>query len=124
MLIGKMFGLSSATGLALDYQGDCGSFFWAAVGTICFILLTRSRKHRGFQDPREQQPQRSRHLPEREREFPKQPFTAKRNRVRHFPRRRRGHKQPIQRSTLSSRHAANPAPNDTRSAKGRSLDAS
>src|SRR6266550_4742984 len=47
MLIGKMFGLSSATGLALGLSRRLRSFFWAAVGTICFILLTRSRKHRG-----------------------------------------------------------------------------
>ena len=47
ILIGKMFGLSSATGLALGLSRRLRSFFWAAVGTICFILLTRSRKHRG-----------------------------------------------------------------------------
>src|SRR6266850_673413 len=47
MLIGKMFGLSSATGLALGLSRRLRSFFWAAVGIICFVLLTRSRKHRG-----------------------------------------------------------------------------
>ncbi len=47
MLIGKMFGLSNATGLALGMSRRLRSFFWAAVGAICFILLTRSRKHRG-----------------------------------------------------------------------------
>jgi phosphatidylglycerophosphate synthase len=47
MLIGKMFGLSSATGLALGLSRRLRSLFWAAVGAICFILLTRSRKHRG-----------------------------------------------------------------------------
>jgi len=47
MLIGKMFGLSSATGLALGVSRRLRSFFWAAVGVVCFILLTRSRKHRG-----------------------------------------------------------------------------
>ena len=47
MLIGKMFGLSNATGLALGVSRRLRSFFWAAVGAICFILLTRSRKHRG-----------------------------------------------------------------------------
>ncbi len=46
MLIGKMFGLSSATGLALGLSRRVRSFFWAAVGAICFVLLTRSRKHR------------------------------------------------------------------------------
>jgi len=121
MLIGKMFGLSSATGLA--------SF--GIIKAIAVLFLGRgwhhlfhladgaSRKHRWIQDPREHN-RNGRDISQSAREFPKQPFTAKRNRVRHFPRRRRGHKQPIQRSTLSSRHAANPAPNDTRSAKGRS----
>src|SRR5260370_4211078 len=47
MLIGKMLGLSSATGLAWGLLRRLRSFFWAAVGAICFILLTRSRKHRG-----------------------------------------------------------------------------
>jgi phosphatidylglycerophosphate synthase len=46
MLIGKMFGLSSATGLALGLSRRLRSLFWAAVGAICFVLLTRSRKHR------------------------------------------------------------------------------
>ena len=46
MLIGKMFGLSSATGLALGLSRRLRSFFWAAVGAICFVLLTRARKRR------------------------------------------------------------------------------
>ena len=47
MLIGKMFRLSSPTGLALGLSRRLRSFFWAAVGLICFVLLTRSRRHRG-----------------------------------------------------------------------------
>jgi phosphatidylglycerophosphate synthase/CTP:molybdopterin cytidylyltransferase MocA len=47
MLIGKMFGLSSATGLALGLSRRLRSFFWAAVGVICFVMLTRSRKRPG-----------------------------------------------------------------------------
>jgi phosphatidylglycerophosphate synthase len=47
MLIGNMFGLSGATGLALGVSRRLRSLFWAAVGAICFVLLTRSRKHRG-----------------------------------------------------------------------------
>jgi phosphatidylglycerophosphate synthase len=46
MLIGKVFDLSSTTGLALGLSRRLRSFFWAAVGAICFVLLTRSRKHR------------------------------------------------------------------------------
>jgi phosphatidylglycerophosphate synthase/choline kinase len=47
MLISKMFGLSSPTGLALGLSRRLRSFFWAAVGLICFVLLTRLRRHRG-----------------------------------------------------------------------------
>src|SRR5579859_533879 len=47
ILIGKMFGLGSATGLALGLSRRLRSFFWAAVGIICFFLLTRSSKDRG-----------------------------------------------------------------------------
>src|SRR5260370_25201308 len=47
MLIRKMFGLSTATGLALGLSSRLRSFFSAAVCSICFILLTASRKHRG-----------------------------------------------------------------------------
>jgi len=46
MLIGKMFGLSGATGLALGLARRLRSFFWAAVGVICLFLLTRPRKRR------------------------------------------------------------------------------
>src|SRR6267378_2275504 len=47
MLIGKMFGLSSPTGLALGLSRRLRSFFWAAVGLICSVLLTRSRRPGG-----------------------------------------------------------------------------
>jgi phosphatidylglycerophosphate synthase len=47
MLIGKMFGLSSATGLALGLSRRLRSLFWAAVGAVCFVLLTQSRKQGG-----------------------------------------------------------------------------
>jgi phosphatidylglycerophosphate synthase len=46
MLIGKMFGLSSATGLALGLSRRLRSLFWAAIGAICLVFLTRSRKNR------------------------------------------------------------------------------
>jgi len=52
MLIGKMFGLSSATGLALGVSRRLRSFFWAAVGVVCLFLLTRPRKGR---DPKNQE---------------------------------------------------------------------
>jgi uncharacterized protein (TIRG00374 family) len=44
MLIGKMFGMSSATGLALGLSRRLRSLFWAAVGVICLVWLTRPRK--------------------------------------------------------------------------------
>ena len=46
MLIGKMFGLNGATGLALGLARRLRSFFWAAIGVICLFLLTRPRKRR------------------------------------------------------------------------------
>jgi phosphatidylglycerophosphate synthase len=46
MLIGKMFGLSGATGLALAVTRRLRSLFWAGVGIICLFLLTRSKKGR------------------------------------------------------------------------------
>jgi phosphatidylglycerophosphate synthase len=46
MMIGKMFGLSGATGLALGLSRRLRSLFWAAVGLICFVFLTRPRKRR------------------------------------------------------------------------------
>ena len=46
MLIGKMFGLSGATGLALGLARRLRSLFWAAVGAICLFLLTRPSKRR------------------------------------------------------------------------------
>jgi len=46
MLIGKMFGLSSATGLALGLARRLRSFFWAAIGLICFFTLSKPKKHR------------------------------------------------------------------------------
>jgi uncharacterized protein (TIRG00374 family) len=43
MLIGKIFGLTGATGLALGLTRRLRGFFWAAVGGICLFILTRSR---------------------------------------------------------------------------------
>jgi len=45
MLIGKMFGLSSVTGLALGLSRRLRSLFWAAVGVICLVWFTRPRKN-------------------------------------------------------------------------------
>jgi len=50
MLIGKVFGLSGATGLALGLTRRLRSFFWGAIGLICFFALTKPRKRRGSED--------------------------------------------------------------------------
>jgi len=44
MLIGKIFSLSSAAGLALAFTRRLRAIFWTAVGCICLVLLTRSKK--------------------------------------------------------------------------------
>jgi phosphatidylglycerophosphate synthase len=43
MLIGKMFGLSAATGLTLGLARRLRALFWTAVGGVCLFILTRSR---------------------------------------------------------------------------------
>ena len=46
MLIGRIFGLSGATGLALGLARRLRSFFFAVVGVICLYFLTRPKKRR------------------------------------------------------------------------------
>ncbi len=46
MLIGKVFGIGGATGLALGMSRRLRAFFWSAVGAVCLILMARSRKGR------------------------------------------------------------------------------
>ena len=43
MLIGKIFSLSNAAGLALAMARRLRALFWTAVGGICLFILTRSR---------------------------------------------------------------------------------
>jgi uncharacterized protein (TIRG00374 family) len=43
MLIGKIFGLTAATGLVLGLTRRLRGFFWSAVGGICLFIFTRSR---------------------------------------------------------------------------------
>ena len=49
MLIGKVFGLSGATGLALAVARRLRSFFWAAIGLICLFALSKPKKHHDAQ---------------------------------------------------------------------------
>ena len=44
MLIGKIFSLSNASGLALAMARRLRALFWTAVGSICLVLLTRCKK--------------------------------------------------------------------------------
>jgi phosphatidylglycerophosphate synthase len=44
MLIAKIFGLGNAAGLALAMARRLRALFWTAVGCICLVLLTRSKK--------------------------------------------------------------------------------
>jgi len=64
MLIGKMFGLKQSDGIGFGLSRRLRSLFWAAVGIICFVLLTRQES---TADPKSlrAQPQRLRHLPKR-----------------------------------------------------------
>jgi phosphatidylglycerophosphate synthase len=44
MLIGRIFGLTNASALALAMTRRLRALFWTAVGCICLLLLTRSKK--------------------------------------------------------------------------------
>ncbi len=46
MLIGKLFGLTSASGLALALARRLRALFWTAAGGICLVLLTRPKRRR------------------------------------------------------------------------------
>jgi phosphatidylglycerophosphate synthase len=46
VLIGKMFGLSSAAGLALGVSRRVRALFWAAVGGVFLFAITRSNRQR------------------------------------------------------------------------------
>lgn len=50
MLIGKIFGLTAATGLVLGFTRRLRGFFWSAVGGVCLVILTRSRTPHDAQD--------------------------------------------------------------------------
>lgn len=45
MLIGKIFGLSSSTAIALAFARRLRAFFWTVVGGVCLVFLTRARKN-------------------------------------------------------------------------------
>ncbi len=45
ILIGKLFALNGATGLALGFTRRLRSFFWAGVGLVCLFFLTKTKRH-------------------------------------------------------------------------------
>ncbi len=45
MLIGRIFGFSGAVGLSLGLTRRVRAIFWAAVGSVCLVILSKSRKH-------------------------------------------------------------------------------
>ncbi|MBV8070876.1 MAG: flippase-like domain-containing protein [Acidobacteriaceae bacterium] len=45
VLIMKMFGLGGAAGLVFGIARRIRSLFWAAVGVICLVVLSKSKKH-------------------------------------------------------------------------------
>jgi phosphatidylglycerophosphate synthase len=44
MLIGRMFGFSGVVGLSLGLTRRVRAIFWAAVGSVCLIILSKSRR--------------------------------------------------------------------------------
>jgi uncharacterized protein (TIRG00374 family) len=50
MLIVKMFGLTGAAGLALALIRRFRAIFWTAVGGLCLVVLSKSRKHGNSDD--------------------------------------------------------------------------
>jgi len=45
MLIGKIFGLSASTAMALALARRLRAFFWTVIGGVCLVSLTRARKN-------------------------------------------------------------------------------
>jgi phosphatidylglycerophosphate synthase len=51
MLIGKIFSLSSASGLALALARRLRAFFWTLVGGVCLVFMTRGRGNHDSRNP-------------------------------------------------------------------------
>ena len=51
MLIGKIFSLSSASGLALALARRLRAFFWTLIGGVCLVFLTRGRGSHDSRNP-------------------------------------------------------------------------
>ena len=48
MLIVKMFGLTGATGLTLAFMRRLRAIFWAAVGGLCLVMLTKTQRQKNL----------------------------------------------------------------------------
>ena len=52
MLVAKMFGLTAATGLTLGLARRVRALFWAAVGGLCMIILSKSKSGASAPQPK------------------------------------------------------------------------
>src|SRR5258708_5191563 len=53
MLIVKMFGLTGATGLTLAFMRRLRAIFWAAIGGLCLVMLTKTQGQKNLVGTRE-----------------------------------------------------------------------
>ena len=51
MLIAKMFGLTAAAGLTLGLARRVRALFWAAVGGLCIVVLSKSKRRASSPQP-------------------------------------------------------------------------
>jgi phosphatidylglycerophosphate synthase len=62
MLIAKLFGLTAAAGLTLALARRVRAFFWAAVGGLCVVVLSKSKKQASSGQPETQSVSRGSHV--------------------------------------------------------------
>jgi uncharacterized protein (TIRG00374 family) len=62
MLIAKMFGLTAAAGLTLALARRVRAIFWAAVGGVCMIVLSKSKRRASSPQPETQSVSQGSHV--------------------------------------------------------------
>ena len=62
MLIAKMFGLTAAAGLTLGLARRVRAIFWAAVGGLCVVVLSKSKRRASSGQPKTQSVSRGSHV--------------------------------------------------------------
>ncbi len=62
MLIAKMFGLTAAAGLTLGLARRVRALFWAAVGSLCVVVLSKTQKRVSSSQPETQSASRGSHV--------------------------------------------------------------